>query len=311
MKVDLLDLGLTLREEKCEAFSLEGISDLAVPVPVRKDCIDILGSPFGSDDFVQRACLLKVKKVEAFFNRLPLLEDCQVANLLLRSCANPKINHLFRTVAPELVEDAAVKFDGMVVSAFEAIVGCKLGSVQPQQLFLSVKNGGFGFQRCEEVVPCAFVGSWASTVCNLPDRDNLLRQYFPPPVGTSKVRFVEDEIRTCLSQLNKNVDRDDQECAQFENLVDFPSKQQAKLRKKQQSKIFQDFISSVDKNDRARVLSGGGISSGSWLFALPSTHALTMNSAQFRLSTFLRLGANLPVLEGMNIFMCSSVWQKD
>ena len=47
LKSDLSNIGLDLREDKCEAFALNGICDWELTIPVRSDGLELLGTPLG------------------------------------------------------------------------------------------------------------------------------------------------------------------------------------------------------------------------------------------------------------------------
>ena len=51
MKDKLASIGLDLREDKCEAYCSSGIVDWDVPIPLRDERLEILGTPVGSDSF--------------------------------------------------------------------------------------------------------------------------------------------------------------------------------------------------------------------------------------------------------------------
>ena len=49
-----------------------------------------------------------------------------------------------------------------------------LSTRQHQQLTLAIKHGGFGLSGATETTSSAFLGAWANTLTNLPDREQRL-----------------------------------------------------------------------------------------------------------------------------------------
>ena len=76
-------------------------------IPFSSEGFCLLGSPIGSVSFMEEAIQDRVDKVGLIINRLPDLEDAQMATSLLRSClAFPKINFSLRTCPPTAVRMA-------------------------------------------------------------------------------------------------------------------------------------------------------------------------------------------------------------
>ena len=67
LKDDLLSIGLELTEKKCEAFALHGISDWNLEIPVKPEGFEVLGTPVGSDSYVERCCLAKFEKKSNYY----------------------------------------------------------------------------------------------------------------------------------------------------------------------------------------------------------------------------------------------------
>ena len=171
MKDELASIGLDLREDKCEAYCPSGIVDWDLPIPVRDEGLEILGTPVGSDSFFKEKCIEIVKCEKShFLAKLPLLDDMQSALLLLRYCPVPKITHLLRTVPPSLLSEAADPdlHDAMVIKAFENIVGCcYLNALESSQLRLDIQQRRFGLRSAKHSTFEAFLGGWSNTLGHL------------------------------------------------------------------------------------------------------------------------------------------------
>ena len=128
IKTDLLGIGLELREEKCEAFSPKGIQNWGLPIPVRSEGFELLGTPLGTASFVEEHCVesVLVNRVKPLLSKLPMLQDCQSAILLLGYCGVPIVMHLLRTVPPKLVSSMASYHDKEIIDSFESIIGRRL-----------------------------------------------------------------------------------------------------------------------------------------------------------------------------------------
>ena len=84
LKGHMSNIGLELREEKCEIYSPLGISRCQLPIREMKDGFELLGTPVGSDTFVKDVCHGKVEKLNPLLSKLSLLQDAQIGVLLLR-----------------------------------------------------------------------------------------------------------------------------------------------------------------------------------------------------------------------------------
>jgi glutamate racemase len=86
--------------------------------------MSVLGSPLGSDRFVNEHADSKVITLSCLLERVSELHDSQIELLLLRSCTGfPKITHLLRTCAPLLIKDAINTFDRAVDESILHILG--------------------------------------------------------------------------------------------------------------------------------------------------------------------------------------------
>ena len=191
--------------------------------------------------------------------------------------------------------------DSNLTRSFKNIIGCILNDAQNKQLFLSIKHGRFGFQRTTDVSPCAFIGSWASSLCNLPARSASFRAFCPPPVGSSCNGFLVDQLQSSFSLLKVAETQPSYNVSSWFNALNHPLKLQHEIRINQQNALYKRYLNRQDVKDRARLLSCGGSSSGCWLQALPRSHDLSMKSAEFSFAAQLRFGTRLPALEGLTL----------
>eukprot|EP00439_Symbiodinium_sp_Y106_P082929 s351_g22.t1 len=92
-------------EEPPGIAALRGEADTAVWVgdwtlPPTQQGLSVLGTPFGSDAYVQQRLALKREEHERLLQRIPSVQDLQAAWLLLHYCAAPCPNYLLRSLPP-------------------------------------------------------------------------------------------------------------------------------------------------------------------------------------------------------------------
>ena len=70
-------------------------------------------------------------------------------------------------------------------------------------------------------------------------------------------------------------------------------------------------ISRSDQRSQARLRSASGLESAAWLDALPSSNALSVSPAEFRIAALLRLGAEIPFLRDIDHCDCGAAIDND
>ena len=83
----------------------------------------LLGAPIGFSHFEAQECLSSVKSSKSLFDRLTDLPSLQIAMLLLRHCAGPRIQFLLRTVLATSTGEAAWSHDDHVRTTLAALLG--------------------------------------------------------------------------------------------------------------------------------------------------------------------------------------------
>ena len=219
------------------------------------------------------------------------------AMLLLRYCGVPTITHLLRSVTPKNVADAAKQHDGDIQNTFQAIVGLSASVQQKNQVSLPISLGGFGLASASLVSPCAFLGSWASTLAFLPER--LLQ--FPSALLDVAVSPT-DCVRQCLESLQKSCGKVSEILPSVEALPDEAKKLQSRL-----TRCYADRLISVsDQRSKARLRSAACSETEAWLDALPSSRELSFTSAEFQTAALLRLEGVIPMLRRIRRCNCGA-----
>ena len=140
-------------------------------IAINTSGIDILGTPVGEPNYVSARCIDKAKSGSDFCSKLLSLDDPQSSLLLLRHCHVPSLNHLSRTVAPEILNKAALIHDDLTYQTFSSIMGLDLSDPDLWfQTCLPIRHGGCGLSRLQTVAPMAFLAAWAHTFQELPIR---------------------------------------------------------------------------------------------------------------------------------------------
>ncbi len=158
--------GLVVNTEKCELVIAESEvekSNSAEEVSViTNGNIDIVGVPIGTSEFIQEYFSEQLDEVEEFCRRLRLLNNPQIAFLLLSNHASLcKVNFMMRTVPPPQLTSLMKRYDQIIRQTVECIVGHPLNELQYKQVNLSFRNGGLGMRNATSISCAAYLGSEA------------------------------------------------------------------------------------------------------------------------------------------------------
>lgn len=111
------------------------------------DGIVALGAPIGDDEFVAKKLGDRLCKAQEALRRLPLLDDPQVALLLLRNCTGfCRIVYLARALNCASMRDTAEAYDRETLVTLEAIVGALVGIEATLQAQQPIVGGGLGLR---------------------------------------------------------------------------------------------------------------------------------------------------------------------
>ena len=213
-------------------------------------------------------------------DKLPLLEDSHFSFVLLRSCFSlPKLSYMTRTSSPAPLSSQFLRFDSLLRSAFETIVGCPLTELQWLNACLPASMGGVGIRRSFDLAPASFL---ASVSFSLP----LVEEVTKHPSRIS--------ISDPLAIFNLKCGEDFVE----EAIVSYTQKQLSFLVDSRNKSTLTDSLTSP--REKARVNSIGLPKAGLWLNASPcKALGLHMSNKEFQVSLKYHLG--LPVFSGEGI----------
>ena len=123
-----INMGKLKAWSKAETDSPPGLDTISpnawkADAPDHQRGIEILGTPIGSRAFVEACATEAIQEKAQLLNFLPKLPSRQASWLLLYFCAVPRINHLLRTVSPDLVQGFAERHDVSMLEAFRDVFG--------------------------------------------------------------------------------------------------------------------------------------------------------------------------------------------
>jgi hypothetical protein len=148
-------------------------TQLELPLQIVSGCLPLLGGVIGDDDNACKQIVLeKVKSQEKLFysiqhRRMPV----QIAFHLLRSCFLPRLNYLLRVTKPELISEAAILFDQMILDTFtkKCNLPLPLSPNQLSQIRLPCKLGGLGLSSAADTSIIAFYASYSLSCSSIPE----------------------------------------------------------------------------------------------------------------------------------------------
>ena len=99
---------------------------------------------------------------------IPRVPDLQAAWQILLFSANPRANHLLRTLPPSQSSTYAAAHDAGLWATVEALLGQLPGSLSEIKkaknlATLPMRKGGLGLRSALRTAPAAFWASWADT----------------------------------------------------------------------------------------------------------------------------------------------------
>ena len=124
--------------------------------------IQMLGVPLGSDPFVSEFVEAKLLgRLSSTVERLVEFEDTQSATYLLRvSFSIVRAVHFMRTTPLAQWKEQAAKFDVMIRSGIERILGLPMDDPTFAQACLTPRLGGLGLRNVVEHAELAYHASW-------------------------------------------------------------------------------------------------------------------------------------------------------
>ncbi len=267
--------------------------------------VSVLGAPLGSDYFTLKWLEVKLESLREEMNIILDFPIKQVQFNFLHYIFKPKVNHLQRTIKPELMIHFNQVFDNFKRSIFNSIVGTKVDDDTWRQGCLPIKQGGFGLGFVNELSDAAYVASCSMAI-------DHIEKYFPLSIK----RDINILYNTVLNDdnwihdLQHSINRvaAQQTAGNGVNLTDIQSAvdlrdEEKKLQSALASGYTEQMISQQESYVQtllpwhsARMLSVRGPNSGAFLRAVPKKGVTELSCAEFETSCQFRLGLPLPFI---------------
>jgi hypothetical protein len=180
---------MQLQVNKCQVFKHPDpmtSDDLGVQDCIRSGCternlrletrLELLGVMHGSDEEILEHSMMTTESHAMLFSRLThAAMPAEIGYHRLRFCVQPRLSFLARTTQPELLTDAVVKFDKMMMDCFarmSEIDARAKAALEPSltteeidmRLSLPIRMGGVGLRPVERIHHAAYFASLAATL---------------------------------------------------------------------------------------------------------------------------------------------------
>lgn len=287
-------LGITLAQAK--QYKIFVHKDLQEP---NKYGIQLLGIPFGSDEYIMNQLTLKLEEYMQDLLKIISFPDPQKSWLMLHYVMGNKCNFLLRAIPPHLAENFVVKFNSLLQSGFQQIMQVPMDDNVALQLCLPISDGGFGLRFWEDVSVSAFVGAAIDIydICisddyvvykNLADNALINIQHIVASVSKFTVAgelVLSDIVKKCM----------DDKVPHCQHII---YEQLVKIHKEK-------FIKESDfQFEQLRKVSVQEPETGAFLLATPYA-SCKFSAYEFRLACIARLGLPYPFISQGTSCICA------
>ena len=314
LEAHFLRIGLRVNRGKCRFLPGMSIPLESIPeITTVQDGINCLGSPVGSEVFVQEHVTKALDGHLRGTELLSSLRDSQVALLLLSKTVAVRPGYLCRTTPPsEPFLSLLHSFDDKVLNVLEDILSAGLTKAASIQASLPISMGGLGLVPNALIANAAFWGSWSTSASLLsshftvsstppstqpldplaPSRDFPLLKPFLTSVVEDSTFPLHRHLALSRSSLPQSYLA---EAPTFNSVAISPAlKEQHKASVALLSQRRRTLSQDLPLACRARLLSSSGRASGAWLHAQPMGGQLAMFQAIHLTAVRLRLGLPHP-----------------
>ncbi len=279
--------GLIVNKSKCELVvnaqrgKIEWASDIRI---VSDGNIDIVGVPFGSSEFIKEHVSKQLDELETFCERIRKLNDPQYAFLLLsQHAAICKVNFFMRTVPPEKLSASMKRYDRLINTTMEFIIGCPLSNSQYTLSSLAFRNGGLGMRNANQISCAAFLGSQGLVARS---KAELIKGEACGFHDIAEDHSMMEAIQLFNSKVHPK-DSVDQDTPPY--LLS-----QHRLTEAVEKKQFDDIMAQSSVRDKAHLLGTSAKGSSGFLRAVPNPwEGGRLDPLQFRCAIQLKVGADI------------------
>ena len=321
--------GMRTNMGKCRIFNRTGseaplgIRELGEDVwcsnkPLPSRGLLVLGSPIGSPEFIHAHTQARMIEENKLLAELPMLSDLQCSWLLLLFCAEPRANHLLRTLPPTLSRLYAQAHDDALWQCLQTLLGETDDENFPAQYprardiaSLPAHMGGLGLRSATLHAPAAYWAGWADALFMLAQRQPVEAQRI-----TQNLMIGGASQAACLSEasaagrllveegfswippwqilLNGERPPPPDDNVNEPGMWNHGWQYYASLYRNIHFRSMQ-VLPSLDDASCALLRSQSGPQAGSWLTALPTEDATTMPPLLFQVALRRRLRLPLPM----------------
>ena len=170
--------------------------------------IKVLGTPIGGADFVRERTRARIVHEERLWDAIPRVRDLQCAWQLLLQSANPRANHLIRTLPPEASREYAAEHDAGVWRTVLALLGEIPGTADElreaeSMACLPMRMGGLGLRTAGRCAAAAYWASWADALPMISQRNpNVADLVEERMSGEGPPESCLGQLRECAQQLD-------------------------------------------------------------------------------------------------------------
>ena len=298
--------GLTLRVDKCAAWSPSGVrpslpplvSWCAEPLVVLGSSLTdpdtslqeflFVGAPVATesgcvghwDKCVETALSLADRVLDLYRNRDRLVDKCgepvlntvQCCQLLFRSCVESKLLHLLRAYSTTTLGDRPSLVDRQLQDLWQYFLEGEFSSDQRVQLALPVSRGGFGVGSLSLRHAAAYLGSW--TLCLQPVLERLPQQdasAFRNELAASTLGFSTCRFMAHACQQLGELGVAAEQLPVWPDFFSFSLQHgQRVFARKVMASTYSRLLNRLDEPGRARLRSCSGVGAGAFLLCVPS-----------------------------------------
>ena len=268
----------------------------------------VLGSPLGSDEYVQRQLQQKRDDQDRLLPRIPRMPDLQAAWLLLLFCAAPRCNYLLRMLPPALTQAYAEAHDAAIRRCLSALLlqdaDQQLPATPAEVASLPLRLGGLGLHSATRTRQSAYWASWCDALPVMPEvADRLLQALNRGGVGAHSL-LSASQAAAQLRDLGVRVPA-------WDEVMTGPAPRQPQPHPSEpgdfrrgwqrhadhvcDQRALEMLLPHLDPASRALLLSQAGPYGGRVFTVLPTSRDFDVPCAQFRVLLLRRLRLPLPL----------------
>ena len=172
----------------------------------------MLGTPVGSEQFTRAKLQSRMDEERKLWETVPNVPDLQCGWQILLLSANPRANHMLRTLPPSFSSEYGRRHDKGIRNTARTLLGEILGTVDAVEdartvASLPMRMGGLGLRSAERCAHAAYWSSWADVSHMIAQRN--------PAVAETVVQSMSDDINpgeVSFVELKMATDRLDRQC---------------------------------------------------------------------------------------------------